>query len=208
MTKFYIKGREAILRVRTDKNGVVSFGTSSSQPALSEPSCWHSARALVVQLRPPWVRDHRDRNSGYRRYRLTKWGHWEFSIPRFSFEAAMVYISILQVPLLLYVAMTDVAIRTISNRDLRGNCGHRNHQPINQSTATRRVARRRSDCLFLLLLTMHSRGWVGGGDVKLLVALAIGLSLTQLMQLLTVMALAGVGLAMAHMVLRLSHRRL
>jgi pilus assembly protein Flp/PilA len=25
MTKFYIKGREAILRVRTDKNGVVSF---------------------------------------------------------------------------------------------------------------------------------------------------------------------------------------
>ena len=45
--------------------------------------------------------------------------------------------------------------------------------------------------LFLLLLVVYQRGWMGGGDVKLLVALAIGLPLTGVVQLLTVTALAG-----------------
>ena len=113
----------------------------------------------------------------------------------------MVYISILQVPLLLYVAMTDVAIRTISNRVCVAIAAI---GIISLSTNPLQLAELLGVAvmLFLLLLTMHSRGWVGGGDVKLLAALTIGLSLTQLMQLLTVMALAGVGLAMAHMMLR------
>ena len=133
MTKFYIKGREAILRVRTDQNGVVSFeyvivaacvvgavvlafGTGAGGAIATALGCLITS--IVTQ--------------SYRRYRLTKWGHWEFSIPRFSFEAAMVYISILQVPLLLHAAITDVAIRTISNRvtwQLRSS-GSSVYQPI------------------------------------------------------------------------------
>jgi prepilin peptidase CpaA len=113
----------------------------------------------------------------------------------------MVYVSILQIPLLLYVAITDVAIRTISNKLCVAiaviGIISRSANPL-QLAESLGVA----VMLFLALLTMHSRGWVGGGDVKLLAALTIGLSLTQLMQLLTVMALAGVGLAMAHMILR------
>ena len=113
----------------------------------------------------------------------------------------MVYISILQVPLLLHAAITDVAIRTISNRVCVAIAVI---GIISLSTNLLQLAESLGVAvmLFLLLLTMHSRGWVGGGDVKLLAALTIGLSLTQLMQLLTVMALAGVGLAMAHMMLR------
>ena len=114
----------------------------------------------------------------------------------------MVYISILQVPLLLYVAMTDVATRTISNKicvvlAAIGIISLSTH-PL-QLTESFGIA----VVLFVLLLVMHSRGWVGGGDVKLLVALAIGLSPMQLMQLLTVMSLTGGGIALMHMALRL-----
>jgi len=39
--------------------------------------------------------------------------------------------------------------------------------------------------LLLLLIVIYQRGWIGGGDVKLLVALAIGLPLMGVIQLLT-----------------------
>jgi prepilin peptidase CpaA len=57
--------------------------------------------------------------------------------------------------------------------------------------------------LFLLLLVVYQRGWMGGGDVKLLVALAIGLPLMGLIQLLTITALAGGVLAVMHLTMRL-----
>ena len=57
--------------------------------------------------------------------------------------------------------------------------------------------------LFGLLLIVYQRGAIGGGDVKLLTALAIGLPLTGIIQLLTVTALAGGFLAAAHLMLRL-----
>jgi len=46
------------------------------------------------------------------------------------------------------------------------------------------------------------RGWMGGGDVKLLVALAVGLPLTGVIQLLTITALAGGVLALVHLMMR------
>jgi prepilin peptidase CpaA len=57
--------------------------------------------------------------------------------------------------------------------------------------------------LFLLLMVMHHRRWIGGGDVKLLAALALGLPLVGLLQLLTIMALAGGVLAVAYLLMRL-----
>src|SRR5260221_3975231 len=57
--------------------------------------------------------------------------------------------------------------------------------------------------LLLLLLVIYQRGWMGGGDVKLLVALAIGLPLAGVVQLLTITALAGAVLALVHLMMRL-----
>jgi len=57
--------------------------------------------------------------------------------------------------------------------------------------------------LLLLLLVIYQRGWIGGGDVKLLVALAIGLPLMGVIELLTITALAGGVLALMHLMMRL-----
>ena len=57
--------------------------------------------------------------------------------------------------------------------------------------------------LFALLLVIYQRGMIGGGDVKLLVALAIGLPLMGVIQLLTITALAGGVLALVHLMMRL-----
>jgi prepilin peptidase CpaA len=57
--------------------------------------------------------------------------------------------------------------------------------------------------LLLLLIVIYQRGWIGGGDVKLLVALALGLPLMGLIQLLTITALAGGVLALVHLMMRL-----
>jgi prepilin peptidase CpaA len=54
----------------------------------------------------------------------------------------------------------------------------------------------------MLLVAVYARGWIGGGDVKLLVALAIGLPLAGVVQLLTVTALAGGVLALTHLMMR------
>src|SRR5262249_51156858 len=57
--------------------------------------------------------------------------------------------------------------------------------------------------LLLLLIVIYQRGWIGGGDVKLLVALAIGLPLMGVIQLLTITALVGGVLALMHLMMRL-----
>ncbi|MBR1179817.1 prepilin peptidase [Bradyrhizobium sp. KB893862 SZCCT0404] len=109
--------------------------------------------------------------------------------------------SVLEILLLLYVATMDVATRLIRNDVCLAlallGIAVQLTSPLQfaQSLAAAAI-------LFMLLLGAHARGWLGGGDAKLLVALAIGLSLTGLMQLLTVTALAGGLLAVAHLVMR------
>jgi prepilin peptidase CpaA len=56
--------------------------------------------------------------------------------------------------------------------------------------------------LFGALLFLHGRGMLGGGDVKLLTAVAIGLSPLGILRLLAVTALAGGVLAFAHLAMR------
>jgi prepilin peptidase CpaA len=109
--------------------------------------------------------------------------------------------AILEILLLLYVATVDVATRLIRNEiclalALLGIAGQlASPMQITESLIVAAI-------LFLLLLVIYKRGAIGGGDVKLLVALAVGLPLTGVIQLLTVTALAGGVLALAHLVMR------
>src|SRR3954451_16244387 len=98
--------------------------------------------------------------------------------------------SYLEILLLLYVAMIDIATRLIRNEiclvlALLGIAGQL-ASPMQVAESLIAAA-----ILFLLLFGIYTRGSIGGGDVKLLVALAIGLPFTGVIQLLTVTALAG-----------------
>ena len=110
--------------------------------------------------------------------------------------------SFLEILLLLYVATIDVATRLIRNEiclalALLGIADQlANPTQIVQSLIAATI-------LLLLLLVIYQRGQIGGGDVKLLVALAIGLPLTGVIQLLTITALAGGVLALVHLMMRL-----
>ena len=110
--------------------------------------------------------------------------------------------STLKIALLLYVATIDIATRLIRNEiclalALLGIAGQlASPMQIAQSLIAAAI-------LLLLLLLIYQRGWIGGGDVKLLVALAIGLPLTGVIELLTMTALAGGVLALVHVIMRL-----
>ena len=109
-----------------------------------------------------------------------------------------------QILLLLYVAAVDIATRLIHNETclilallgIAGQFAFAGPTHVAESLAAATI-------LFLLLIVVYQQGWIGGGDVKLLVALAIGLPLIGVVQLLTVTALAGTVLAAAHLMMRL-----
>jgi prepilin peptidase CpaA len=110
--------------------------------------------------------------------------------------------SILEILMLLYVATIDVATRLISNEICLAIAllGIASQSAIPMQIAQSLMV---AAILFLLLLLVYTRGWIGGGDLKLLVALAIGLPLTGVVQLLTITALAGGVLALVHLMMRL-----
>jgi prepilin peptidase CpaA len=110
--------------------------------------------------------------------------------------------SFLEIVLLLYVATIDIATRLIRNEiclalALLGI--------VSQLASPMQVAQSliAATILLLLLLVIYQRGRIGGGDVKLLVALAIGLPMIGVIQLLTITALAGGVLALVHVMMRL-----
>jgi prepilin peptidase CpaA len=108
----------------------------------------------------------------------------------------------LEILLLLYVAMIDIATRLIRNEiclvlALLGIASQfASPMQVIESLVVATI-------LLLLLLVIYQRRWIGGGDVKLLVALAIGLPLMGVIQLLTITALAGGVLALVHLMMRL-----
>src|SRR5258708_538533 len=109
--------------------------------------------------------------------------------------------SFLEILLLLHVATIDIATRLIRNEiclvlALLGIVGQL-ASPV--QVAESLIA---ATILLLLLLVVYQRRLIGGGDVKLLVALAIGLPPTGVIQLLTITALAGGVLALVHLVMR------
>jgi prepilin peptidase CpaA len=110
--------------------------------------------------------------------------------------------SFLEIVLLLYVATIDIATRLIRNETclalaLLGIIG--------QLASPMQVAESliAATILLLLLLVIYQRGWIGGGDVKLLVALAVGLPMMGVIQLLTITGLAGGILALVHLMMRI-----
>ncbi|MDN4986794.1 A24 family peptidase [Bradyrhizobium sp. WYCCWR 13022] len=114
----------------------------------------------------------------------------------------------LEIALLLYVATIDIATRLIRNEiclalALLGIVGElASPMQLSQSLFVAAM-------LFLVLFVIYQRGMIGGGDVKLLVALAVGLPLTGVVELLTVTALAGGVLAAMHIMMRyLPHPKL
>ncbi|OPY98176.1 pilus assembly protein CpaA [Bradyrhizobium sacchari] len=110
--------------------------------------------------------------------------------------------SILVILLLLYVATIDIATRLIRNEicvalALLGIASQLpNPMQVAESLITTAI-------LFLLLLVVYTCGGLGGGDVKLLTALAIGFPPAGAIQLLTITVLAGGVLALVHLVMRL-----
>jgi prepilin peptidase CpaA len=110
--------------------------------------------------------------------------------------------SFLEILLLLYIATIDVATRLIRNEIclMLALLGIVSQLASPMQIAESLIA---ATILFLLLLVIHARGLIGGGDVKLLVALAIGLPLMGVIQLLTITALAGGVLALVHLMMRL-----
>jgi len=110
--------------------------------------------------------------------------------------------SFLEILLLLYVATIDVATRLIRNEiclalALLGITSQlHNSMQVAESLIVAAI-------LFLLLFVLYTRGGIGGGDVKLLTASAIGFPLTGVIQLLTSTALAGGVLALVHLLMRL-----
>jgi len=107
-----------------------------------------------------------------------------------------------EILLLLYVAVIDIATRLIRNEvclalALLGIVSQfANPMHVTESLIAATI-------LLLLLIVVYQRGWIGGGDVKLLAALAIGLPLMGVIQLLTITALAGGVLALVHLMMRL-----
>ena len=110
--------------------------------------------------------------------------------------------SFLEILLLLYVAMIDIATRLIRNEIclVLALLGIASQFASPMQVAESLIA---ATILSLLLIVIYQRGWIGGGDVKLLVALAIGLPLMGVIELLTITALAGGVLALVHLMMRL-----
>ena len=110
--------------------------------------------------------------------------------------------SFLEILLLLYVATIDIATRLIRNEIclLLALLGIATQLPDSMQVAESLIA---AAILFLLLFVLYRHGGIGGGDVKLLTALAIGFPPTGVIQLLTITVLAGGILALVHLLMRL-----
>lgn len=109
--------------------------------------------------------------------------------------------SILEILLLLYIATLDVATRLIRNEMCLALAllGIASQSPNAMQVAESLIS---AAILFLLLFVLYTRGGIGGGDVKLLTALAIGFPLAGVIQVLTITALAGGVLALVHLMMR------
>jgi len=104
--------------------------------------------------------------------------------------------------LLLFAAWRDLASRTIPDGvsvglavlGLAAHAAEGDGAALGLSAATAAL-------LFLVLVLLHARGALGGGDVKLASALALGLSPLATLDFLLATALAGGALALAYIAL-------
>ena len=107
-----------------------------------------------------------------------------------------------QVACLIAAACSDVALRLIPDwacvgLGVAGAASRLATGPLGLAESVAVAA-----VLFLAMLPLHARGVLGGGDVKLLAAAALGQSLAGAVQFASVTAIAGGVLALIHLALR------
>lgn len=107
-----------------------------------------------------------------------------------------------QIAILIYIAVIDIAVRLIPNKICLLIAGLGVISQLVSNIHQLPLSFAAAGILFLLLLLVYQRGWMGGGDIKLLVALAIGLPVIQLIPLFMMISLAGGVLAALHLMLR------
>jgi prepilin peptidase CpaA len=107
-----------------------------------------------------------------------------------------------QLFLLLSAAWVDVASRLIPNSLCLGLgiTGALGRLLIGPPQMAESIAA--AGIVFIILLPLHSRQLLGGGDVKLLAAITIGLPPAGVLQLFSITALAGGILALLHLAMR------
>ncbi|HTI81070.1 MAG TPA: prepilin peptidase [Acetobacteraceae bacterium] len=110
----------------------------------------------------------------------------------------------LEVMLLLYTGCTEIAARMIPNAVclMLATLGI-THQMLLANPRQFGMSLIAATCVFLALLFVFTRGWIDGGDVKLLTAVSIGLPADAVMHFLTITVLAGGVLALVYPLLRL-----
>src|SRR5260370_42297218 len=98
-------------------------------------------------------------------------------------------VSFLEILLLLYVATIDIATRLIRNEICLALAllGIASQFASPMQVAESLIA---AAILLLLLLVIYQRGWIGGGDVKLLVAFAVGVPMIGVRVVLAITAVA------------------
>jgi prepilin peptidase CpaA len=111
-------------------------------------------------------------------------------------------LGLLVIVALFLAACTDIATRTIPNTipAIVAVVGLAARVLIGPSALA--VSTAASLVLFILLLLLHSRGLLGGGDVKLIPATALGFSLTSINHFVFVTVMAGGVLAAIHLLAR------
>lgn len=109
----------------------------------------------------------------------------------------------LEIAALVYVSITDIAARIIPNTVcLMIAVLAISNQMLVSSPLQFLASLLISLGMFLALLLVHSRGWMGGGDVKLLTVVSMGLPAMAVIGFLTSTVMAGGVLAIFHLILR------
>ena len=106
------------------------------------------------------------------------------------------------VGLLAYAALADIAARIIPDSTVIGVgvLGLAARVAVDLPSVAVSIAA--ALLILALLVILHGRGVLGGGDVKLAAATALGLPVESIYRFVMVTALAGGGVAMLHLVLR------
>ena len=111
-------------------------------------------------------------------------------------------VAVATIGLLAVAAMSDLATRTIPDEACIAlallGCGAR----LLAGTAALAVSAGVAIGLFAVLVLAHARGALGGGDVKLAAAMALGLAPAQTYRFLVATVLAGGVLSLLHLILR------
>jgi len=109
------------------------------------------------------------------------------------------FLAALVVALLVLAALADIATRTIPDTIAIAVAVLGVAARLLVGPAALAVSAAAAMVLFALLVVLHARGLMGGGDVKLAAATCIGLTLQSVQPFVVVTALAGGVLALLHL---------